>query len=62
MSNSSNKAAIININIFGGPGVGKSTISSGLFYQMKTRGYKVEFISEYAKDLTYGKDFVKLKD
>lgn len=29
---------------------------------MKTRGYKVEFISEYAKDLTYGKDFVKLKD
>ena len=42
--------------------MGKSTISSGLFYQMKTRGYKVEFISEYAKDLTYGKDFVKLKD
>ncbi len=29
---------------------------------MKTKGYKVEFISEYAKDLTYGKDFIKLKD
>ena len=51
-----------NICIYGGPGVGKSTISSGLFYQMKTKGYKVEFITEYAKDLTYGKDFVKLKD
>lgn len=52
----------ININIFAGPATGKSTISSGLFYEMKKQGYKVEFISEYAKDLTYGKDFVKLKD
>lgn len=52
----------ININIFAGPATGKSTISSGLFFQMKKQGYKVEFISEYAKDLTYGKDFTKLKD
>lgn len=52
----------ININIFAAPGVGKSTVSAGLFYEMKKQGYKVEFVSEYAKDLTYGKDFTKLKD
>jgi len=41
------------INLFGGPGVGKSTIAAGLFYQMKIKGYNVEYVSEYAKDLTY---------
>ena len=52
----------LNIQIFGSPGVGKSTISSGLFYNMKVQGYKVEFISEYAKGLTYSQDYTKLKD
>lgn len=51
-----------NINIFAGPGTGKSTIGPGLFTKMKKAGYKVEFVSEYAKDLTYGKDFTKLRD
>ena len=41
------------INLFGGPGVGKSTIAAGLFYNMKKSGYNVEYVSEYAKDLTY---------
>ena len=41
------------INLFGGPGVGKSTIASGLFYKMKTLGYSVEFVPEYAKELVY---------
>ena len=53
---------MLNINIFGAPGVGKSTISAGLFYHMKIRGYKVEFITEYAKELTYDKSYIKLKD
>ncbi len=53
---------LTNINIFGAPGVGKSTISAGLFYHMKIRGYKVEFITEYAKELTYDKSYIKLKD
>lgn len=52
----------LNINIFAGPGVGKSTVGPGLFNKMKKKGLKVEFVSEYAKDLTYGKDYVKLKD
>ena len=41
------------INIFGGPGVGKSTTAAGLFYQMKSQGYNVEYVTEYAKQLTY---------
>ena len=41
------------INIFGGPGVGKSTISAGLFYEMKRCGINVEYVNEYAKDLVY---------
>lgn len=57
-----NTTNITNINIFGAPGVGKSTVASGLFYQMKIKGYKVEFITEYAKELTYDKAYIKLKD
>lgn len=52
----------LNIQIFGSPGTGKSTLASGLFYNMKVQGYKVEFISEYAKGLTYSQDYTKLKD
>ncbi len=43
------------INLFGGPGAGKSTTMSGLFYKMKMDGMNVEFASEYAKDLAYEK-------
>lgn len=52
----------LNINIFAGPGTGKSTVGPGLFNKMKKLGYNVEFVSEYAKDLTYGKDYTKLRD
>ena len=41
------------INLFGGPGSGKSTAAAGLFYRMKMHGYKVELVTEYAKDLVY---------
>lgn len=53
---------MVNINLFGGPGTGKSTSAAGLFYKMKSKGYKVEYIQEYAKELTFGKDFIKLAD
>jgi len=53
---------MININVFGGPGLGKSTTAAGLFHKMKTKDYKVEYIQEYAKELTFGKDFIKLSD
>jgi len=51
-----------NIQLFGGPGTGKSTTASGLFFKMKKMDYKVEYIQEYAKELSYGNDFTKLGD
>lgn len=53
---------MINIQLFGGPGTGKSTTASGLFYKMKAKDYSVEYIQEFAKELSYGKDFTKLGD
>lgn len=41
------------INLFAGPGSGKSTTAAGLFYLMKSNQYNVELITEYAKDLTW---------
>lgn len=41
------------INMFAGPGAGKSTIASGVFHQMKLRGDSVELVTEYAKELTW---------
>lgn len=41
------------INLFAGPGAGKSTTASGLFYYMKKLGCNVELITEYAKDKVY---------
>jgi hypothetical protein len=41
------------INLFAGPGAGKSTTAAGLFYQMKMNKFKVELVTEYAKDLVY---------
>lgn len=41
------------INLFAGPGAGKSTTAAGLFYNLKRRGLKVELVTEYAKELVY---------
>lgn len=41
------------INLFGCPGSGKSTTAAGLFYFMKLKGYKVELVTEFPKDLVY---------
>jgi len=48
--------------LFGGPGTGKSTTSHGLMYLLKSRGYKAEYVHEYAKDLTYAEDKYRLAD
>ena len=53
---------MLNINLFGGPGTGKSTIAAGIFSAMKHSHMRAELLQEYAKDLTYGKDGVKLSD
>ena len=41
------------INLFGGPGAGKSTIAAGLFYYMKIAGYDAGLASEWIKDKVY---------
>jgi hypothetical protein len=37
------------VNMFAGPGCGKSTLSAGLFHEMKKQHYKVEMIPEWIK-------------
>lgn len=41
------------LNLFGGPGCGKSTTAAGLFFEMKKMGLNVELVQEYAKDMVY---------
>ena len=50
------------VNFFGGPGVGKSTMAAGLFFEMKRAGHSVELITEYAKDLTWEERFGALSN
>ncbi len=48
------------INIYGGPGVGKSTTALQLVAELKKRGINADYVSEYAKELVYAKSFSKL--
>ena len=41
------------INLFGGPGCGKSTTAAAVFVYMKLKGINVELVTEYAKDLVW---------
>lgn len=41
------------INLFGGPGVGKSTAAAKLFAYFKKQGKSVELVTEFAKDLVW---------
>lgn len=41
------------VNIFGGPGSGKSTVAADLFSVLKRERVNVELVTEYAKDLTW---------
>lgn len=57
-----NEAIVKVINIFGGPGAGKSTTAAGLFFEMKKRQIEVELVTEYAKDMTWEKRHNVLSD
>lgn len=56
-----NKKCII-VNLFSGPGAGKSTTAAGLFYQLKIRGINCELVTEYAKHVTWRENFSTLKN
>lgn len=56
-----NKPTLV-INIFGGPGAGKSTGAAYIFSYLKMRGVNVELVTEVAKDLTWEEASNNLKD
>lgn len=41
------------INLYGGPGTGKSTVAAALFAELKWCGVNVEMAREFAKDLVW---------
>ena len=41
------------VNLFGGPGCGKSTTAAWLFSELKQRQISCEYVTEFAKDLTW---------
>ena len=50
------------INMFAGPGAGKSTLAAGLFYEMKKRGFLVELVTEYAKEKVWENSIETMSD
>lgn len=43
------------INLYAGPGTGKSTTAAALFAELKYRGVNCELVTEYAKDAAWEK-------
>lgn len=41
------------VNLFAGPGSGKSTTAAGVFFELKSRGINCELATEFAKDLVW---------
>jgi nicotinamide riboside kinase len=56
------KNKVIVINLFGGPGAGKSTQRAEIFSKLKKLGYNVEEVREYAKKLTWKKSYKMLQN
>ena len=50
------------INLFGGPGTGKSTLAAALFADLKMKGINAELVTEFAKDLVWTERTKELKD
>jgi hypothetical protein len=50
------------VNLFGGPGTGKSTFCAEIFAILKKRNIDCEMALEYAKDVVWEESFHKLKN
>ena len=52
------------VNLIGGPGCGKSTLSAMIFAKLKLheKKFTVEFVQEYAKNLVWTRDFDTLNN
>lgn len=55
-----NKTIIV--NLFAGPGAGKSTTAAGVFHRLKTEGVNCELVTEYAKDVVWQGNVNTLKN
>jgi len=56
------KTNTIVVNIFAGPGVGKSTMASAVFTELKYLGINCEIAPEYAKEKVWGDQLGMLND
>jgi len=50
------------INLFGGPGTGKSTTAAGIFYKLKLAGVNCEMSREFAKEKVWEDSYQVLND
>ena len=50
------------LNIFGGPGSGKSVLRASFYSYLKREGYSIEECLEFAKELTLKNDIRTLKE
>ena len=50
------------VNLFGGAGIGKSTLMARIFSELKIQGYDCEMVTEFAKDLVWEKRDETFKD
>lgn len=50
------------VNLFAGPGAGKSTTAAGLFHRLKLAGVNCELVTEYAKDKVWEQSTKVLDD
>lgn len=60
VENIKSKSNTLIVDIFGGPGAGKSTTALQLVAELKKLGYHADYVSEVAKELVYAKDFEHL--
>lgn len=45
------------INLFGGPGTGKSVTAANVFAELKKQGKNCEYVTEFAKELVYEESY-----
>lgn len=50
------------INLFAGPGAGKSTTAAGIFNHLKNHNKRCELVTEFVKDLVWDKSHATLRD
>lgn len=50
------------VNLFAGPGAGKSTVAHGLCFELKKWGYNAEFVQEAAKPYAYEYEYFTAVD